>query len=357
MKSVAAAAATYPCIYPRCRATGSNSIYICPSHKCASCCSTIGLPNRYYVVVWGRMHYVQTARLDEEAARRLQHLPRTANPNIDTTRMCPNNAGCLVACQASFIGRIQSPGCYKFFPNQYFGTTNVCIRCSVFNQCQGRRRNEHNAKDPTRQCWRLFDLFDTARTQRKLCDDEHCNVRVPCARKECAGAIYKTTLHLSPPLPDLCEECFPQYHLCEACGRVAQRGKSILFSRHVYPLYMDEECCRCIHCFDTGDEEDATKRRTALLLRWWVFRPVVDKWIEQVRLETGFQYLNVQHLLLRWVSYTPLERALLMRSEDALVFARRFHAGVLEDTGEVLYRTALLPRDVFMIVFRMTMEY
>lgn len=208
----------------------------------------------------------------------------------------------------------------------------------------------------------MFDLTDERRAFLHLCGDPRCNVCVPCARQEtagCNGVLYKTLLHLQAPVPDLCEACEKTHHMCQECGCIAVRGdpQCILFSRYLYPLYAEEHCPTCIRCFDE-DELHPERSRIALVLRWWDYREDFARLIADFATVQKLPWLSARYMMMHWTEMDADAKALCLRDTTGGSIAFLVKYRPRDSTGQLLYMlVTLLPRDVFLMVFRHLLVY
>ncbi len=349
------------CIFGQCITKGVGVLRVCSAHQCKHCfrvaLKDFTTGHNHPMAIWGTVHLVDPAHVGQ--LRMLYNIKP-----IGEELLCPNRN--IIACQAGAMGRVQTKKCLRNFPLGLF-TSNVCPECVVVNQCVGSRFNPYGESegDVTMQCWKWFDMRDTERALRHLCNDNSCNVAIPCARSAagCGEMLYKTSLHLVDPVPDLCGVCDTTHHMCQECGVIAVRGDphGILFSRYLYPAYAEEHCPTCIHCFG-ADDNTAPHRRIALTLAWWDYREQFARKIHAVSAALRWPIERARYLLIHWVSFTDTERAMLLcdvpwreTSGDA---GGRMLDGVMrrqarDSTGQLMYLlVTVLPRDVFFIVFR-----
>jgi hypothetical protein len=323
-------------LYPHCKQRCKTFAY-CNKHRC-DCLIAITGPQCRIHIIWGRVHSIPYETLSDDDLASLH-----AQKDKPGSHCCPNTMH-MTRCQSHLHGCVQSSKCHRISPFSIISSSQLCIECLPANQCKGQLIAPNGSFV---RCARVVDWADPQRHALRLCNSERCNKRIPCARFDICGADYfATRISNAPTLPALCFACDGPFSTCRGCRRFASTTQSILFSKHVYRNPKTKRNL-CIYCISSANV-------VSMLLHWWILRPTVETWICEVASETGFPKLQAQYLVMHWTSFTPVERALFLRdrSGGALAFVMSYYP-IHEGVGELMFRTASLPTDIFRLILRM----
>ncbi len=338
------------CIFTNCHRPCAGKRVVCDEHWC-SCCDDATADDSRYVTIWGRVHFVREKRRSSAEIQHLRKLPY--RPPDVLKELCPSKTA-MLQCRARSVGFMVSDYCERIFPTGYYDDDNkkqICSMCLSSNRCKAHRLDKYGH---LRQCWNLYDLENPQRKALFICNDDRCNVRVKCCRHiyGCTGGGYNDNVtQRDLTVRQMCKDCVNKHCLCTDCGRMAPFGKSILFSKYLYGQTAATYRSECIYCYDGV----SNRGRVSMMLRWWVLRPTMDKWIDALHARGILSLEQAQFVMYNWNDSTVPQRALYLhkkRGVSNVKFVMRKFGGS-ESMTELMYRTAALPTDVFLIVLRM----
>jgi hypothetical protein len=221
----------------------------------------------------------------------------------------------------------------------------MCSTCYESNQCTLKANVRCNCGDhiQLKRCITLRTLTDAERVPYDICSDVECNAIYACARFNCVTKMPVSMRSITPGdrKPALCAACKKTHVKCDNCSRV---GKYNLCSAYFHPklLAVNDEyamvtCTMCIL-------PHTHYSHAVTLLHVRMARDVITRRIMHKPWDLAIVLLN-------WNSYTARERDSMLTDD---VFREKSHRLFpLLDTermGELMYRCAFLPRDVFELV-------
>lgn len=207
-----------------------------------------------------------------------------------------------------------------------------------------------------------FDAVDPVRREARVCANDNCNqsrLCIACQKQWFVSRACRPTY-----TPVLCTKCHEERLCCAQCHRLSWRAVPGIFfaTRWIYPDRKPvpkggkEHVSYCIDCLPKiprplNYPRDAHRQEAV--------RALVIGWRTRIRAERAWFETNLAkdaHATIRLLLEPVLssrERALARRQPDFFWNAVVIDCTLWDSTWWLMYQTAQLPKDVFLIVLRM----